>query len=312
MTCAAPVASRKKAAPRRTSRRRPSTVTSAGILKPAGFESLIKQQAALPFGSVLDHVCLTADRKHSLGGVPRGCTIALTGPLAQGKTRTVLAGLARAASSGMRVGLVVSEEKFRDAADSGRDDLCSRMTKIGMAATGLSESEFRDRVLSNTRVLEVPAYENATWEEFLSRYRALLETEAVELVVIDSLALLNPSHPDVARHVAALRSCNHQHSVTCICVSQFQNVSDAHSLSRVADALFVIEPMSLDTKEIAELWGGRLNGRIDIIRALRCVTAPEFPHPIRLKRDEVTGEFLVHDAQPGIYAVPTVAPAQPE
>jgi len=208
----------------------------------------------------------------------------------------------------MRVGLVVSEEKFRDASDSGRDDLCSRMTKIGMAATELSESEFRDSVLSNMRVLEVPAYENVSWEDFLSRYRQLLETEAVELVAIDSLALLDPSQPDTPGHVAALRSCNHERSVTCICVSQFRDVSDADSLTRVADAVFLIESMLLDTKETADLWGGRLNGQIDIIRAMRCVSAPEFPHPIRLKRDAVTGEFLVHDAQPGIYAVPRVAP----
>ena len=161
------VASRKKAAPGRRSARSQSTVSAAGILKPAGFKSLIKQQAALPLGSVLDHVCLTADCQHSLGGIPRGCTNALTGPLAKGKTRTVLAGLARAASNGMRVGLVVSEEQFRDASDCGRDDLCSRMTKIGMAATGLSESDFRDQVLSNVCVLEIPAYENATWDEFL-------------------------------------------------------------------------------------------------------------------------------------------------
>ena len=54
------------------------------------------------------------------------------------------AGMARVALSGQKVAFVVAEEGFHDAEGSGRDDLCSRMTKIGMAATQLSEAELAD------------------------------------------------------------------------------------------------------------------------------------------------------------------------
>lgn len=304
------VAPRKKAAPRgkatRTRRTTSSTGSSTGILRPAEFATLVKQQAALSLGSVLDHMCLTADGQHALGGIPQGCTMALTGPLGKGKTRTALVGMARAAYRGLRVGLVVSEEKFQG--DNGRDDLCSRLTKLGMAATGLDEAQFRDSVLSNIRVLEIPAHEGVSWDEFLPRYRSLVEDEAAELVVIDSLTLLDPSHSDAAGHLATLRSYNHGQSVTCLCVSQLRDLEDLESLNHVADAVFVIEPMLLKTKETASLWGGRVDGRIDVIRTVRCLTAPEFPHPIRLQRDAVTGEFQIHAAQPGIYAVPSFAP----
>ena len=46
----------------------------------------LKTQEALKLGSVLDSLCLTDDRKHALGGVPKGCTIAFAGPPGKGKT----------------------------------------------------------------------------------------------------------------------------------------------------------------------------------------------------------------------------------
>ncbi len=112
----------------------------ADILRPALLTRRIKKQDAVPLGSVLDLLCLTEDGEHALGGVPKGCTIALAGPPGKGKTRSALAGLARVALAGNKVAFVVAEEGFHDQEGSGRDDLCSRMTKIGMAATGLDEA----------------------------------------------------------------------------------------------------------------------------------------------------------------------------
>ncbi len=62
----------------------------------------------------------------------------------------------------------------------------------------------------------------------------------------------------------------------------------------------------LGSKEMAEFWGGKYRETIDIVRAVKSVTTPTFPHPVRLGRDEKTGVMTVHAAQPAAYALPTL------
>ena len=42
----------------------------------------------------------------------------------------------------------------------------------------------------------------------------------------------------------------------------------------------------------------RSDDRIDVIRAIKCVSAPTFPHPIRIAQKAGTGELEVSDQQP--------------
>src|SRR5262245_44060535 len=117
----------------------------ADIIRPALITERVRNQQALAVGSVLDVLCLTEDAKHSLGGVPKGCTIAFSGPPGKGKTRTALAALAKVALTSQKVAFVVAEEGFHDESGSGRDDLCSRLVKIGMAVSGLDEPAFASK-----------------------------------------------------------------------------------------------------------------------------------------------------------------------
>src|SRR5678815_2933785 len=126
----------------------------ADIIRPATFTELIRTQEKVPTGTVLDFLCLTEDGSHSLGGIPKGCTIALAGPPGKGKTRSALTALSRVAQRGTKVALIVAEEGFHDGTTSGRDDLLSRLTKIGMRSTGLDEAAFRKQVLENMYVME--------------------------------------------------------------------------------------------------------------------------------------------------------------
>ena len=70
------------------------------------------------------------------------------------------------------------------------------------------------------------------------------------------------------------------------------------ALQHTADAVFLLEEMSLGSKEIAELWGGAYRDKIDIIRAVKSVTTPTFPHPIRVDRDPASGVLTQHALQP--------------
>lgn len=71
---------------------------------------------------------------------------------------------------------VVAEEGFYNPPEFGRDDLNSRMTKIGMQATGLGEEEFANKVLSNVFVMQSQYHLGKSWDDF---------------VIIDSLNMLD-------------------------------------------------------------------------------------------------------------------------
>jgi KaiC/GvpD/RAD55 family RecA-like ATPase len=276
----------------------------AEIIRPALITDRIKTQQGVPLGSVLDLLCLTEDGKHALGGVPRGCTIALAGPPGKGKTRSALAGMARVALTGQKVAFVVAEEGFHDDAGSGRDDLCSRMTKIGMAATGLSEAELEKQVLANVLVLESQYHKSHTWDDFIAKYRYLVERENIQFVVIDSLNMLDPTKNRTADNLSALKTYNHEKGVTCVCIGQIRDTGmpvGGEALMHTADVVFLIEEMSLGSKEQAEMWGGKYREKIDVITAVKSVTTPIFPYPIRVTRDPATGTMRPHQGQPAEY-----------
>jgi KaiC/GvpD/RAD55 family RecA-like ATPase len=278
----------------------------ADILRPALIQHRIKTQEAVPLGSVLDLLCLTEDGAHALGGVPKGCTIALAGPPGKGKTRSALAGLAKVALSGQKVAFVVAEEGFHDAEGTGRDDLCSRMTKIGMASTGLDEAELERRVLANVFVLESQYHKSHTWDDFVGKYRYLVEKERIGFVVIDSLNMLDPTKSRTADNLSALKTYNHEKGITCICIGQIRDTGmpvGGEALMHTADVVFLLEEMGLGSKEQAEMWGGKYREKIDVISAVKSVTTPIFPYPIRVARDPQRGTLRPHEAQPAEYKV---------
>ncbi|MCC6558581.1 MAG: AAA family ATPase [Polyangiaceae bacterium] len=278
----------------------------ADIIRPALLSHRIKTQEAVPLGSVLDLLCLTEDGKNALGGVPRGCTIALAGPPGKGKTRSALAGMARVARSGQKVAFVIAEEGFHDDEGSGRDDLCSRMTKIGMAATGLDEAAFAREVLDNVFILESQYHKGHTWDDFVGKYRYLVEKESIRFVVIDSLNMLDPTKNRTADNLSALKTYNHEKGITCVCIGQIRDTGmpvGGEALQHTADVVFLIEEMSLGSKEQAEMWGGKYREKIDVISAVKSVTTPIFPYPIRVAREAGTGTMAVHPGQPAEYAV---------
>jgi KaiC/GvpD/RAD55 family RecA-like ATPase len=273
----------------------------ADIIRPATLSDRVRTQEGVEIGSVLDLLCLTEDGEHALGGIPKGCTIAFAGPPGKGKTRTALAALAKVAARGEKVAFVVAEEGFHDENGSGRDDLCSRLVKIGMQVTGLDEDDFNDQVLENLYVLECQYHKGTTWDDFVGKYRYLVEKEKIKFVVIDSLNMLDPTRNRTADNLSALKTYNHEEGITCLCLGQIRDTGmpvGGEALQHTADCVFLIEEMSLGSKEIADLWGGKYRDKIDVMTCVKSVTTPRFEYPIRLGRDEKTGILTVHEAQP--------------
>jgi KaiC/GvpD/RAD55 family RecA-like ATPase len=278
----------------------------ADVIRPATFLDLVRTQEAIQTDSVLDLLCLNDDATRSLGGIPKGCTIAFAGPPGKGKTRTALAALCRVAAAGTKVAFIVAEEGFHDETGSGRDDLCSRLVKIGMSATGIGdEATFRTKVLDNVYVLESQYHKGQTWDDFVTRYRYLVEKTGVGFVVVDSLNMLDPTKSRTADNLSSLKTYNHEKGITCLCIGQIRDTGQpvgGEALMHTADVVFLIEEMGLGSKEIAELWGGKYRDKIDVVHAVKSVTTPTFRYPIRVDRRPGTGELVPHPSQPADFA----------
>src|SRR5262249_58947900 len=131
-----------------------------------------------------------------------------------------------------------------------------------------------------------------------------VERENIKFVVIDSLNMLDPTKNRTADNLSALKTYNHEKGITCICIGQIRDTGQpvgGEALMHTADVVFLIEEMSLGSKEQAELWGGKYREKIDVISAVKSVTTPIFPHPNRIHRDDPTGAMRPHDAQPAEY-----------
>ncbi len=131
-----------------------------------------------------------------------------------------------------------------------------------------------------------------------------MERENIKFVVIDSLNMLDPTKNRTADNLSALKTYNHEKGITCICIGQIRDTGmpvGGEALMHTADVVFLIEEMSLGSKEQAELWGGKYRDKIDVISAVKSVTTPIFPYPIRLHRDGATGALLPHGSQPAEY-----------
>jgi hypothetical protein len=175
------------------------------------------------------------------------------------------------------------------------------MTKIGMLATGLDEAEFRKQVLENVWVIDSQYHRGQSWDDFIAKYRYLVEKAGINFVVIDSLNMLDPSRTKTADHLSTLKTYNHDQGVTCLCVGQIKDTGDpvgGEAMVHTADAVFLIEEMGLSSKEIASEWGGKYRDRIVVIKAVKCVSTPTFQHPIKVEQKPGTGELLVSDSQP--------------
>lgn len=276
----------------------------AGIIRPARLAGRLKNQDAVKVGSVLDFLCLTPDGKNALGGLPKGCTIAFAGPPGTSKTRTSLAALANVARTGEKVAFVVAEEGFHDTA-AGRDDLCSRLCKIGMAVTGLDEAKFEKEVLERLYVVQAQYHRGTTWDDFVTKYRYLIEKEKVGFVVIDSLNMLDPARTHTADNLSALKTYNHEAGVTAVCIGQIRDSGEAvggEALAHTADVFFHLEKFSLGSKEVAATWGGQYRDQLDVITCKKSVTTPRFPYMVRVNRD-ANGVLIPHSAQPADYAL---------
>ena len=120
----------------------------------------------------------------------------------------------------------------------------------------------------------------------------MVEKENIRFVVIDSLNMLDPTRNRTADNLSALKTYNHEKGITCLCIGQIRDTGmpvGGEALMHTADVVFIVEEMSLGSKEIADFWGGKYREKIEVVSVVKSVTTPILQYPIRIDRDPETG-----------------------
>lgn len=282
-----------------------------GIVRPAKIAKPIRSQEPLATGTVLDRLCLEEDAKSALGGIPKGCLCTLAGAPEKGKMRTALAALATIVKAGVPSVLVVGDESLADGGSSNRDDLATRLARIGGEATATTPKEFATQVLDKLNVLE-SHWDRADrmWDAFIQRYRFVVEKIGIKFAVIDSVGMLDPGKAATADNLGALKTYNHEHGVTCLIVGQIRESTGlpvgGASLMHTCDVVYFIEEISLGSKEMAEFWGGNYRDKIDLLVCAKSVTTPVFALPVRIEKNPERGTIVLSGMNPAAHTPPEV------
>lgn len=282
-----------------------------GIVRPAKIEKPIRAQAPLATGTLLDRLCLDEAAKRALGGIPKGCLCTLAGAPDKGKMRTALAALAHVVKAGVPSVLVVGDESLADGGSSNREDLATRLARIGAEATRTTGKEFATQVLDKLNVLETHWDQSRRmWDAFIQRYRFVVEKVGIKFAVIDSVGMLDPNKTATADNLGALKTYNHEHGVTCLIVGQIRESTGlpvgGAGLMHTCDVVYFIEEISLGSKEMAEFWGGNYRDKIDLLVCAKSVTTPVFALPVRIEKNPERGTISLSEMNPAAHTPPDV------
>ncbi|MEM3641186.1 MAG: ATPase domain-containing protein [Candidatus Bathyarchaeia archaeon] len=186
---------------------------SSLVLRPDEAIEAKKPLIGFPTGTFIDHLFLTPEGK-SLGGVPICGQLAITGLPGAGKSILVEEIAVRVAASGRKVLYVTAEDTWKSA--TPRFDLQSRL-KQKAEILGLDWNKIRQ----NLFVLDTVAYpELRDWNTFAETYRYVAEKEKIELVIIDSVTVLEAYRGALKYRVMELARYNQVHGITALYVNQ--------------------------------------------------------------------------------------------
>jgi len=217
----------------------------------------IKPLISYPTGTFIDTLFLDAEGK-PIGGLPLASNSILVGIPNTGKSLIVSEIALRKANDGKKVLFITSEEVF--SIDNGRYDLESRFKErakvLGLDWKKISQNLFVLDIITNADLRE--------WDTFITTYRSLIENEKVDLVLMDSLTLLEDTRGQLKYRLGVFMKYNQLNGITAIYVSQrssddtdaIGNLAGGISLSHIADIV-----MEMDFKKV---WSGDSQMKQDI------------------------------------------------
>ncbi len=183
------------------------------VLRPDEAPEAKKPLIGFTTGTFIDNFFLTSEGK-SLNGVPICGQFAITGLPGAGKSILIEEIAVRVAASDRKVLLATAEDTWKSA--TPRFDLQSRL-KQKADILGLDWNRIRE----NLFVLDTVAYpELRDWNTFAETYRFVAEKEKIELVLVDSVTVLEAYRGALKYRVMELARYNQVNGITALYVNQ--------------------------------------------------------------------------------------------
>ena len=268
------------------------------IILPKTLERGIVAQEGLDVHPLYSKLFLEQEGK-ILHGLPKGCTITLTGPAYSGKTRSALEMMIRAVQQGIKTAYVVAEEGFFDSQGSGRNDLFSRFLQIAEYITGLSEKEFREKYDDMYVIIPAQYHLGKTWADFIKDYRYVIEEMGCKFTIIDSINMLDPSKLNTVDNLNALKTYCHEKGVTSVVIGQVKDTGQpqgGEALFHTSEVSLHIYEKSMTSKAEAETWGSEYRQSILLIEA-RSKVCHTIGFPLKINFKE-NGLVRADESQP--------------
>ncbi|MHA2501705.1 MAG: RAD55 family ATPase [Candidatus Kariarchaeaceae archaeon] len=257
------------------------------IIIPNTLDRGITKQVGLPVHPLYGKLFTNTDGSF-LGGIPKGCTITLTGPSYTGKTRSALEMVIRAAMEGVKTAYVVAEEGFYDSNESGRNDLFSRFLELGVAITGMTEDAFRKKYDDLYVIIPNQYHLGKTWSDFIKDYRYVVEKLDVEFIVVDSINTLDPSKLNTVENLSSLKTYNHEKGITCLVIGQVKDSGQpqgGEQLFHTSEVSLHLFEMTMTSKALAETWGAEYRDSITLLSA-RSKVCSTLGFPVKVNYNE--------------------------
>ena len=188
-------------------------VLSRNVLQPDLAPEAMKPLLGSPTGTFLDNLFFRSNGE-ALGGIPAGGQLAMTGLPGAGKSILVEEIGVRVSASGRKVLYVTAEDTWKS--PTPRFDLQSRM-KQKADVLGLNWEKIRQNLFVIDTVF-FPDLRN--WSTFAETYRFVVEKQGIELVIVDSVTVLEAYRGALKYRVMELARYNQLRGVTALFVNQ--------------------------------------------------------------------------------------------
>ena len=225
------------------------------VTNPSAETENVKTLTAFKTGTNIDAVFLNVENK-PIDGLPYGSNSILTGLPNSGKSLLLEEIALKVADNGKKVCYTTSEEIWKT--ESSRFDLENRM-KEKAKILGISW----DTIRKNLFVLDAVAHaELRDWYTFVAAYRQLVEKEKVEMLLVDSITMLEDSRGQLKYRLAEISKYNQLHGITAIMINQ-RSIEESDGLAMaggIALSHVVDIVMILDYKKV---WTGDGAMKID-------------------------------------------------
>jgi len=199
--------------PMKTEIERKEEKLSALVLRPDEAAEAKKPLMGLPTGTFIDYLFITPEGK-PLNGLPIVGQFAITGLPGAGKSILVEEIAVKVAAAGRKVLYATAEDTWKSV--TPRFDLQSRIKQ----KAEILKLDWR-KVMENLFVLDTVVFpELRDWNTFAETYRYVVESEKIELAIIDSVTVLEAYRGALKYRVMELARYNQLHGVTGLYVNQ--------------------------------------------------------------------------------------------